>query len=403
MILQYFSEVILFQLIFLLIYQFLLQRETFFNLNRAYLLLTPVIAFFIPFVSISSLRDIATESLLQDFTNKTVISLPEVFLNGNTTAIEASTTAGGAVNFNWLIILYLTGVLIALSLFIYKIWKLEKIKNSSRPLENYDTFIYEVPNSDAAFTYFNNLFVGENISNKDREQILIHELVHLNEKHGIDLAIFEIMKIIFWFNPLVYIFQSKLAMLHEFIADQNTIKQSGKKQYFEQLLNSAFGTQSISFINQFFNHSLIKKRIVMLQKSKSSQLAKLKFILVIPLILAMLTYVACSEDPNKSVESTDLTTGSNLEIKVGDLTNQTKAEEEEVQAAIKKMEQGKSLDEVVIKDDKKEVIYFRDKETGKTMIKVNRIDGKTSTSKINQEDLTVVPFSNIDQAPLFKG
>src|SRR5690606_41816182 len=67
-----------------------------------------------------------------------------------------------------------------------------------------------------------------------------------------------ILRIIFWFNPLIYIYQSRIAELHEFIADTHTVK-TNQKEHYQHLLEEVFKTESISFINQFFNHSLIKK------------------------------------------------------------------------------------------------------------------------------------------------
>jgi len=92
--------------------------------------------------------------------------------------------------------------------------------------------------------------------------------------------------------------------VHEFIADSVVVKNIEKRNYYEQLLNSAFNTQNISFINQFFNHSLIKKRIVMLQRSRSKTISKLKYLLMLPLMLLMLTYVACSDEATPAVETT---------------------------------------------------------------------------------------------------
>lgn len=316
--LDYILQIIFFQLAFLLIYEFWLQKETFFNLNRIYLLATPLISFLIPFIRIQSLQETAPAMALQNMSDKTTIWLPEVFIGGTPQTeilVNASSTDS---SLNWWLILYLSGVAIALGVFLYKIYRLEKISKTSRPVHNKYFSIYEIPNSTAAFTYSDRLYIGENISEKEREQIITHELVHLNERHGVDLMIFELMKIAFWFNPLIYLFQSRLATLHEYIADEDTVKKSGKKQYFESLLNTAFGTSDISFTNQFFNHSLIKKRIIMLQKNKSKTVSKFKFLIIIPLMLAMLTYVACSEDktieasPDLSQYSYTLTKGEGM-------------------------------------------------------------------------------------------
>lgn len=296
MILEYILQVIIFQLVFLLIYEFWLQKETFFNLNRGYLLATPLMSFLIPFIRISSLQETAPAMVFQNISDNTVIWLPEVFIGGSPQNEQLAISSATAPNMNWWLIIYIIGVVIALGVFFYKLYRLEKLSKSSRLIQDKYFKIYEIPNSNAAFTYFESLYIGAQISEKEREQIITHELVHLHQKHGLDLILFEFLKIAFWFNPMVYLYQSRLATLHEFIADENTVRKTGKKSYFEGLLNTAFGTSNISFTNQFFNHSLIKKRIIMLQKNKSNSISKFKFLIIIPLMLAMLTYVACSED-----------------------------------------------------------------------------------------------------------
>ncbi|WP_026914044.1 M56 family metallopeptidase [Christiangramia portivictoriae] len=290
---HYIIQVILFQLGFFVIYEVLLEKETFFKLNRAYLIATPILAFLIPFIKIGSLQQMAPARAMQQFSDQMIL-MPEVFI-GNKTANSSIVTAESAST-NWLLWIYLAGVVLSLSIFIVKILKIQKITGNSRKLENRFFKLREVPDSNTAFTYFDTLYIGDQISEKDKNHVITHELVHLHDHHGFDLMIFEILRILFWFNPLIYIFQSRLATLHEYIADSTTVKKSGKKQYFEQLLNTAFGTENFSFTNQFFSHSLIKKRIIMLQKNQSSNISKFKFLLIIPMLMLMLTYVACSDD-----------------------------------------------------------------------------------------------------------
>ncbi len=302
---DYLLEILIFQLAFLLIYEIWLQKETFFNLNRAYLLATPLLSLLIPFIRITSLQKTTPAIAFQNLSDKTMVLLPEVFI-GNRAATTAASQIENDIQLNWWLILYFLGATIAFGVFLYKLYKLEKISRSSRPIKQKYYDIFEIPNSDAAYTYFNQLYIGDRISAKDRKQIITHELVHLDERHGVDLMLFELLKIIFWFNPLMYLYQSRIATLHEYIADENTVKKSGKKQYFEQLLNTAFGTSNITFTNQFFNHSLIKKRIVMLQKNKSGKLKHFKFLLIIPVLLLMLTYVACSGDETQEQTESSL-------------------------------------------------------------------------------------------------
>ena len=155
-----------------------------------------------------------------------------------------------------------------------------------------------VKQSKTAFSFFKLVFWGDGIAKEKEPQILAHELVHVKQWHSLDLLFFELMRIPFWFNPLVYFYQYRIAELHEYIADAQVTK-SNKKAHYELLLSEVFQTQNLSFVNQFFKTSLTKKRIVMLNKQKSKIIFRTKYALLLPLVFAMLLYTSC-EIQNKS-------------------------------------------------------------------------------------------------------
>ena len=94
---------------------------------------------------------------------------------------------------------------------------------------------------------------------------------------------------------MVYVYQKQIKIVHEFSAD-HAVAKGDKSEYYQKLLAQVFGTTTISFINTFFNQSLIKKRIIMLQKSESNRSSKLKYLLLIPFISGMLIYTSCQEE-----------------------------------------------------------------------------------------------------------
>ncbi|MCP9198774.1 M56 family metallopeptidase [Gramella sp. GC03-9] len=337
---HYILQVLFFQLLFLLVYDLFLKKETFFNYNRLYLLVTPILAFAIPWLRLEFLVNAVPESAklvipqaLNNDPNIYVQNLPLVVIN-----------AEGGWTPNWWLITYLGGTVFSLGLFIYKYLHLKKLSEAGSHTYENEFRIINVPDSRIAYTFFNSVYLGEDLSENEKKQILSHELIHVKQKHTYDLIFFEVLKILFWFNPLVYVYQSRIAGVHEFIADNEVVKTVAKKTYFEQLLNTAFNTKDISFTNQFFTQSLIKKRILMLQKNKSSKLSKFKFLLVIPLMLAMLTYVACSED--KSEDLSPIDNEASVADKIAELKTYldnkdslSKEEKEEFQQLIKRKEE----------------------------------------------------------------
>lgn len=282
--LDYFVKVLLFQTLFLAVYDIVLKKETFFQCNRAYLLITSVVAYALPFVKIQQVAEVVSQEYM--------VLLPEVVLSPQTVLKE---------QFDWSIFLFtalkwlfLAGVLVAFVLFIVRLVQLLRtIKTHQKDKKPTYSLVYV--NSKAAFSFFNYIFLGSQISKENKQQIIAHELVHVEQKHSLDLLFFELQKIVFWFNPFSYIYQNRISELHEFIADSKSIKETDKVGYFQHMLAEAFGTQKISFINHFFKHSLIKKRIVMLNKAKSKQLSKFKYVLMVPLLAGMLIYSSCEK------------------------------------------------------------------------------------------------------------
>ncbi|WP_405325233.1 M56 family metallopeptidase [Leeuwenhoekiella sp. LLG6367-2.1] len=380
---RYILEVIVFQALFIGVYQLWLRKETFFNVNRVYLISTALLAFALPLMQ------------FELFQNKiplreNIMFLPEVIINAGGVQNEAA-PASQETDWSIFILLYAAGVLFSGGILFRKY---QEIKRYFRFKRKSDGTIITIPNSDAAFTFLGTIFLGDKISKEAKAHILAHEEVHLKHKHGIDLFIFEILRIVFWFNPLVYIYQNKVAELHEFIADAHATQKTERKSYYNQLLNTAFGTQHISFINTFFNHSLIKKRIVMLQK-KSKNNAKWKYMLVLPLIAGILTYVGCTDDNADSQNKQSLS----LEEQVADLKATLDTKENITQEELNSLKE--------LETQYKQKVDVTENVEGITeAIALNEMPVGEDIEVVesqNQEVINDVPFAVIDQAPAFPG
>ncbi|WP_282041621.1 M56 family metallopeptidase [Winogradskyella flava] len=294
-------QIISFQALFLLVYDLFLKKETFFNHNRVYLLVTSILSLVLPFIKFPELRKMTS--------NDVVIQLPEVFIGPKIpTEYEVLVAEQTGIVLEqpqlpiWKTIV-LTGIVIAALIFLFKIAKLYWLKYDNPKRWYKDVLIVRLLKSSAAFSFFNTIFLGEQIPESDKATIFKHELVHVKELHTLDLLFFEMLRIVLWFNPLVYIYQMRIKELHEFIADAKAVKQHGKTKYYKSLLNQVFDVNTISFTNTFFKTSLIKKRITMLQKSKSKQLHLIKYTLLIPLVFGMLIYTSTEVRAQEKTET----------------------------------------------------------------------------------------------------
>ncbi len=383
---DYIIQVILFQTLFMIVYDVFLKKETFFQWNRAYLLITSVAAYCIPFIKLTGFQKILPQEYM--------ILLPEVVLSPTSVIQERFDWSG--LFFNVLQIIFVLGVVIAFVLFTIKLYQLTKLisKGEKQRLGRYRLVLLE---HSKAFSFFNYIFLGKSLTEGQKEQIIAHELVHVQQKHSLDLFLFELQKILCWFNPLSYVFQKRIAELHEFIADGKTVKETDKKDYFQNLLSQTFDTYQISFINSFLKISLIKKRIVMLNKDKSKQLLKFKYVLLIPVLLSMLLYSSC-ENNEVPVE-----TENTIEQLIHKLkTDVTKLEAHELKELIAALDSS-LIDEDVegYEDGMRELLvkYLSQKE--KEILR--DIEGKGELQIDNSYNAESIPFANITKSPVFPG
>ena len=327
---QYILECIAFQLVFLIIYDLFLKRETFFQWNRFYLICTFVLSLIIPWVKIEAMKAPMPRAFQ---------GYPEYlwYLDQAPVVVKQAPASDGQLSWPYLLV-YL-GMFLAALVFAYKLYQIEALKRSGKKQVFRDFTQYVIANSNAAFSFFKAIFLGDQVVGKEHQSIVRHELVHIRQKHSYDLLFFELMRIVGWFDPMVYLYQNRISELHEFIADAQVAKTNKKEQY-QLLLSEVFQTQNISFINQFFKSSLIKKRIVMLTKEKSKQVWQLKYLLLVPIVMGMLAYTSSEKSFN-----------TQNAIKVTDTGRLTSEEETVVLAELLRLSEGPDGWEFFVKDE----------------------------------------------------
>ncbi len=302
--LHYIIQVLIFQTLFLAVYDLFLKKETFFQWNRVYLIASSVFAYGIPLIK--------TDKAPVFFQNN-LTALPQVFLNPE--LLFLSEVNLSSKNSNWFTLehFYYLGIAISSLLFMYKTLLIINKINKNKVIKQKEYNLVVLKNKRTAFSFFNYLFLGEEIYNTNCPHIIAHELTHIKEKHSLDLIYFELHKIVFWFNPFSYLFQYRISALHEFIADQNTIKQKDKISFFQNLLQQTFQVEKFNFVNHFYKKSLIKQRIIMATKNKSKEILKLKYLLIIPMLLIMFMYTSCKTE--NEIDSNEFVEYKNLDKK----------------------------------------------------------------------------------------
>ena len=220
-----------------------------------------------------------------------MVLLPEVMLSPQKVIEETTYYTDGSISY--VSLFFWIGVSIFTIVFLVKLFKIVQLIVQNETIKTHFYKLVLLPKRNNAFSFFNYIFLGKEIPSNKKDEIIEHELIHAKQKHSVDLLFFELLKIVMWFNPMIYFYQRRITLLHEYISDAAIIKTTQKQSYFNTLLNQTFQVENISFVNQFYKHSLIKKRIIMMTKNKSNQIRKAKYLLLLPLLASMLIYTSC--------------------------------------------------------------------------------------------------------------
>ncbi len=293
---NYCIEIFIYQALFIGLYQ-LLKSEPLFNINRSYLLTSLAISLVIPFINFVDLYSMEINETYVQWLQPINIGFQSL---DNTEAIMSnpSTTKGFMWSFYHLF--YGLGLLVYALWFILKNEGFFKYLNLSSQSSYKNKKVVILPNTSTAFSFWNRIYLGEHIPEYQRDIILEHEYQHLRLKHTWDLIALEVLQLLLWFNPLIYIYKRQLRQIHEFEADHLATQNTSKSSYVNTLLNQSFGCQNISFVNSFYQSSNLKKRIKMLHKTNSK---RLKYLLILPvLILAIL--ISCTKESVVNQEMT---------------------------------------------------------------------------------------------------
>jgi hypothetical protein len=262
-------------MLFYLVYQVFLKKETFFLVNRHFLLIGVIAAFVCPFIII-----------------KTYVEIAAMPLAASNSPLANSSIEMSSFSFNWLDLIYtLYGIgisMLGLKL-IFQLLAIRKVIRTNKTIKM-DSYVYVETDKDIApFSFFKYIFYNPDIFNPlELEAILKHEHAHSTQKHSIDLLIAHLVTIVMWANPFSWLYKKNIEQNLEYLADDTAIQSVPSDRAYKYALLKVSGNQFFTPITNNFYSSLIKKRIVMLHKSKSHKRNLLKMALILPALAIFL-------------------------------------------------------------------------------------------------------------------
>ena len=288
-------KVALYMIAFYLVYSIMLSRDTSYSRNRAYILLSLLSAIIFPLITLQTIKPLNIQ-LFGKF-------LSEVFITASASGTKSLNLGLYNITLHRTIYsIYIIGVIVFIIKLLIDLFNLLFLIFHHRDEGSHIIRFHGFNTS--GFSAMGYIFINAKLSEKEAHEIIRHEQNHLKQNHFVDIIFIELIKAFQWFNPVVYLFNRSLRAIHEYQADQECLS-SGVPivSYQSLLLNQVFKSGAFNLTNSFSNPSLIKKRMVMMTKKRTSALANVKILVVVPVVgIVFLAVSAFKEIPNSYIK-----------------------------------------------------------------------------------------------------
>ena len=305
-------------------YMLMLRRESFFRFNRlillGILLLSLVLPLCnIPWMSLDHQPVVQAAQLQMLELGIPVHVLPEVQV------LAEGAASQGISRFSVFFLVSLIYIIGMVALLLMRLWQIARLQFGLRRgvlwhNDEQGVRIYCHSGDVAPFSWMRNIVINEKDYDEAGREIVLHEMGHIQGRHSWDVVLLTLVQMLQWWNPLCYVLGISLRDVHEYEADNFVLEQGVSAQGYQLLLiRKAVGSGSYAFANSF-NHSLTKKRITMMKKSKSNPWMKSKALYVIPVAALALSafatpkFVAPIEETVTKLEGKGTENSANLQV-----------------------------------------------------------------------------------------
>ena len=296
-------------------YQLISAGDTFFKWRRLSLLTVYVLSLLLPTIDLSVL--VNETAPLGNILPRMAYNLPEVMVKPTRDA------------FDWQQLAVWLYAVVALALLLRVFWQVVVVCRLAQRSERatlHGTAVCLLTGDYSPFSFFRWIFVNPvNKTPSQVKQILTHEQTHVAQWHSVDALLSQLFVAAFWFNPVAWLMRLQVRNNLEYLADRSVISGgTDKKAYQYHLLAVAYRT-NVATITNNFNVLPLKKRIKMMNKQTSNPLARFKYLLFVPLAIALLAMNSTTIRANvqkKVVKTTKTTKKADASNKVYEVVEQ---------------------------------------------------------------------------------
>lgn len=278
-------------------YWLFLRNERFHRYNRFYLLAVSVLCWLIPLVRIQ--LQVPDEDTGDVYRLMTVVADQQTYWEDT---VHSASFHLGWEEIIWMI--YAGVTVILLFGLLRAVWRIRVLLKAHDIKQIADVHIIMTRVEGTPFSFFKYIFWHTDIDlrSTDGQRMLEHELTHVREWHSADKIFVQVLLVFGWINPLLWLIKKELEMIHEFIADQEAVRDGDTAALASMLLTAIYPQQSTLLTNPFF-FSPIKRRILMLTKINHPKFSYFRRVIVLPIAFLIVTLFAFRSDRNTHASS----------------------------------------------------------------------------------------------------
>jgi len=264
--------------ILLVVYQLFLEKEKMHRFNRFYLLISLLFSLLIPFISIEIIKEITTPA---------TVPIPMNFSGGTMVIAEETNYFEQTL---WGIYVLVTAILVFR--FIRNIVAFYQLKKNNATLSFQNATLVLLQEPVLPHTFMNSIFINEAEyqERKIEKELFAHEMTHVNQKHTLDVLFVELIKTIFWFNPLFVLYKKAIQLNHEFLADEKVVQSYKNIPFYQSLLLSKASCNPPLYLASNLNFQVTKKRFLMMSRNSSKKIILGKQLALLPIFTALFCY-----------------------------------------------------------------------------------------------------------------
>ena len=262
-------------------YRLTVSRDTFFGLRRLTLWLIYAVALMVPALNL--------EYWVRD--TPTMASMANVYADTFYPVVVVKAQAPSITWMDMLLGIYWAGVAVLSLRLVWQLFSIIRLAVISRKQEMEGITVHLLRGEGSPFSFFRWVFMyPSTLEDRQLHEVMVHECTHVSGLHSLDTFFSELFSIACWFNPFAWLMKQEVRMNLEYLADESVLSDgNARKSYQYHLLGLAYRqpNESTKIANNF-NLLPLKKRIKMMNKRRTSEIGKAKYLLFAPLAGALL-------------------------------------------------------------------------------------------------------------------